>query len=292
MQTANIIPEWDTLAEALKVGLGYSDTTLKRTKHTYNVFIRDYCDTKGDDAENIIKQGIVRTGDAYESYSELDDLGRCQEAKACVGLETMPDEERGNISEVKPTGWQSVEYDQVDGGHLYNRCHLIGFQLTGENANERNLITGTRYMNTEGMLPFENEVADYVKETGNHVLYQVTPVFEGDNLVASGVWMEAESVEDGGRGVSFNVYVFNIQPGIEIDYSQGNSWEIEGGETYAEWVDDGEEHTYILNTNTKKFHDPDCSGAADIKPDNKETYTGSRQALLEDGYGPCGSCDP
>ncbi len=232
------------------------------------------------------------TGDAYESYSELDDLGRCQEAKACVGLETMPDEERGNISEVKPTGWQSVEYDKVDGGHLYNRCHLIGFQLTGENANERNLITGTRYMNTEGMLPFENEVADYVKETGNHVLYQVTPVFEGDNLVASGVWMEAESVEDGGRGVSFNVYVFNIQPGIEIDYSQGNSWEIEGGETYAEWVDDGEEHTYILNTNTKKFHDPDCSGAADIKPDNKETYTGSRQALLEDGYEPCGSCDP
>ena len=232
------------------------------------------------------------TGDAYESYSELDGLGRCQEAKACVGLETMPDEERGNISEVKPTGWQSVEYDQVDGGHLYNRCHLIGFQLTGENANERNLITGTRYMNTEGMLPFENEVADYVKETGNHVLYQVTPVFEGDNLVASGVWMEAESVEDGGRGVSFNVYVFNIQPGIEIDYSQGNSWEIEGGETCAEWVDDGEEHTYILNTNTKKFHDPDCSGAADIKPDNKETYTGSRQALLEDGYEPCGSCDP
>ena len=124
------------------------------------------------------------------------------------------------------------------------------------------------------------------------MLYQVTPVFEGDNLVASGVWMEAESVEDGGRGVSFNVYVFNIQPGIEIDYSQGNSWEIEGGETYAEWVDDGEDHTYILNTNTKKFHDPDCSGAADIKPDNKETYTGSRQALLEDGYEPCGSCDP
>ena len=161
------------------------------------------------------------TGDAYESYSELDGLGRCQEAKACVGLETMPDEERGNIREVKPTGWQSVEYDQVDGGHLYNRCHLIGFpahrrECQREKPDHRDEIHEHR-----GMLPFENEVADYVKETGNHVLYQVTPVFEGDNLVASGVWMEAESVEDGGRGVSFNVYVFNIQPGIEIDYSPG-----------------------------------------------------------------------
>ena len=135
----------------------------------------------------------------------------------------MPTEERGSIGQVKPSGWQTVKYDNVDGKYLYNRCHLIGFQLTGENANERNLITGTRYMNVEGMLPFENMVADYVKETGNHVLYRVTPVFEGDNLVASGVQMEAMSVEDEGEGICFNVYVYNIQPGIEIDYATGNS---------------------------------------------------------------------
>lgn len=159
------------------------------------------------------------TEEPYESYSELDGLGRCQEAQACVGKETMPEGERESISEVKPTGWQSVEYEEVDGRYLYNRCHLIGYQLTAENANEKNLITGTRYMNTEGMLPFEDEVADYVKETGNHVMYRVTPVFEGENLVASGVWMEAESVEDNGQGVSFNVYVYNVQPGIEIDYA-------------------------------------------------------------------------
>ncbi len=170
------------------------------------------------------------TEEPYESYSDLDELGRCQEAQACVGQETMPEGERESISEVKPTGWQSVEYEDVDGGYLYNRCHLIGYQLTAENANEKNLITGTRYMNTEGMLPFEDEVADYVEETGNHVMYRVTPVFEGENLVASGVWMEAESVEDKGQGVSFNVYVYNVQPGIEIDYTQGDSREVQEGE--------------------------------------------------------------
>lgn len=165
------------------------------------------------------------TTDSYETYSELDELGRCQSAEACVGTDLMPEEEREGIGEIKPSGWHTVKYDNVEGKYLYNRCHLIGYQLTAENANEKNLITGTRYMNTEGMLPFENEIADYVKETDNHVMYRVTPVFEGDNLVASGVWMEAESVEDEGRGVSFNVYVYNIQPGIEIDYSRGDSRE-------------------------------------------------------------------
>lgn len=162
--------------------------------------------------------------DAYEKYSELDYLGRCGPAFAIVGIETMPTEERGEIGQVKPTGWQTVKYDVVDGKYLYNRCHLIGFQLTGENANKGNLITGTRYMNVDGMLPFENMVADYVEETGNHVLYRVTPIFEGENLVANGVQIEAESVEDNGEGICFNVYVYNVQPGVTIDYSNGDSW--------------------------------------------------------------------
>lgn len=158
---------------------------------------------------------------SYEEYSELDELGRCGTAQACIGEDLMPTEERESISSVTPTGWQNEEYDIVDGGYLYNRCHLIGYQLTGENANEENLITGTRYMNTEGMLPFEDEVADYIRDTENHVMYRVTPVFEGADLVASGVQMEAQSVEDDGGGISFNVYVYNVQPGIEIDYASG-----------------------------------------------------------------------
>ncbi len=167
-------------------------------------------------------QNITET-EGYEEYSELDSLGRCGVAFACVGEETMPTEDREAIGQVKPSGWQTVKYDNVDGKYLYNRCHLIGYQLTGENANKKNLITGTRYMNVEGMLPFENQVSDYIDETGNHVLYRVTPIFEGNNLVANGVQMEAKSVEDDGEGVCFNVYVYNVQPGIEIDYSDGSS---------------------------------------------------------------------
>ena len=163
------------------------------------------------------------TTDSYESYSELDSSGRCGIAMANLGKDLMPTEDRESIGQVKPSGWQTVKYDNVDGKYLYNRCHLIGFQLAGENANEKNLITGTRYMNTEGMLPFENMVADYIRETGNHVLYRVTPIFEGGNLVASGVQMEAKSVEDDGNGICFNVYVYNVQPGIEIDYATGES---------------------------------------------------------------------
>ena len=163
------------------------------------------------------------TSSSYETYSPLDQLGRCGQAMACVGTDLMPTEERGAIGSVKPTGWQTVKYDCVDGKYLYNRCHLIGFQLTGENANKQNLITGTRYMNVDGMLPFENMVADYVKETENHVLYRVTPFFEGENLVASGVQLEAKSVEDQGQGVCFNVYVYNCQPGVVIDYATGES---------------------------------------------------------------------
>lgn len=228
------------------------------------------------------------TTEAYETYSELDFLGRCGEAEACIGEELMPTEERESISEVKPTGWKNEKYENVDGGYLYNRCHLIGYQLSGENANEENLITGTRYMNVEGMLPFEDMVADYVHETDNHVMYRVTPVFEGDDLVASGVQMEAESVEDEGEGISFNVYVYNVQPDITIDYATGDNWESSGDNTGAK----DEEVTYILNTSTHKFHLPDCAGAADIKEKNRQEYTGTRDELISDGYEPCGRCHP
>ena len=158
---------------------------------------------------------------SYETYGELDPLGRCTVCVASVGQDLMPAEERGNIGAVKPTGWHTVKYDFVDGKYLYNRCHLIGYQLTGENANEKNLITGTRYLNIEGMLPFENMVADYVKETDQHVMYRVTPVFEGDNLLAAGVLMEGKSVEDNGEGVLFCVFAYNVQPGVSIDYATG-----------------------------------------------------------------------
>ena len=194
----------------------------------------------------------------------------------------MPTEDRESISSVTPTGWINRQYD---GEYLNNRCHLIGFQLTGENANEENLITGTRYMNVDGMLPFENLVADYVTETDNHVLYRVTPVFEGQNLVASGVQMEAWSVEDEGDGVCFNVYVYNVQPGVTIDYATGESWQ-EGAEP-----SDGDV-TYILNTSSHKFHYPDCAGVANMSDANKETYTGSREDLIAQGYEPCGQCKP
>lgn len=227
------------------------------------------------------------TSEGFEEYSPLDDLGRCGVAYANVGLETMPTEERGSISNVKPTGWKSVQYDFVDGKSLYNRCHLIGFQLTGENANRQNLITGTRYMNVDGMLPFENLVADYVKETENHVLYRVTPIFEGDNLVASGVQMEAQSVEDKGEGVCFNVYVYNNQPGVTIDYATGDSWASD--EVPA---DTGKESTYILNTSSRKFHKPDCGSVETISPSNKKSYTGTREELINQGYEACGKCKP
>ena len=163
------------------------------------------------------------TTTAFEEYSELDDLGRCGVAFACIGEEIMPTEERGAIGQIKPSGWQKAKYDIVDGKYLYNRCHLIGYQLSGENANEKNLITGTRYMNVDGMLPFENKVADYIKETKNHVMYRVTPIFEGNNLLAKGVQMEAFSVEDKGKGIEFCVFCFNVQPGVEINFSNGES---------------------------------------------------------------------
>ncbi len=224
------------------------------------------------------------TTEAFEYYSGLDDLGRCQSAFANICTQLMPTEEREDISSVTPTGWHSVTYDQIVEGNLYNRCHLIGFQLAGENANGKNLITGTRYMNVSGMLPYENEVAEYVKETDQHVLYRVTPVFEGSNLLASGVLMEAYSVEDAGEGVCFCVYCYNVQPGITIDYSDGSSSENVS--------DTNADTTYVVNTNSMKFHDPSCSSVDTIAEHNKKTVTISRETLIEQGYSPCKNCNP
>lgn len=229
--------------------------------------------------------------ESFEYYSPLDDLGRCGECVACIGQDLMPTEKRGEIGSVKPTGWHLVRYDGVvEGKYLYNRCHLIGFQLTAENANRSNLITGTRYLNTVGMLPFENETAQYIKATDHHVLYRVTPVFEGDNLVATGVLMEAESVEDNGAGLCFNVFCYNIQPQIVIDYATGESWLA--GEEPPVTEEPPAEVSFIVNKNSKKFHRPDCSAAADIKPENRLEYTGSREALTAQGYSPCKQCNP
>ena len=242
------------------------------------------------------------TTESYEKYSVLDSLGRCGAAEANIGQDLMPTEKRGDISQVKPTGWHSIKYDWVDGKSLYNRCHLIGFQLTAENANDRNLITGTRYMNVEGMLPFENMVADYIKETGNHVLYRVTPIFSGDNLVADGVQMEAKSVEDEGEGICFHIFAYNVQPGVVIDYATGDSYGDEAG--MAAQADNGgreqdgrrfssnEEKEYVLKVNTHKFHRPSCSGAKRMKENNRQDYMGDRETLISDGYEPCGSCNP
>lgn len=230
------------------------------------------------------------TTKAFEEYAKLDYLGRCGVTFACVGVEIMPTEKRGDIGMVKPTGWVTAKYDFVDGKYLYNRCHLIGFQLTGENANTSNLITGTRYMNTQGMLPFENMIADYVKETENHVLYRVTPIFDGDNLVASGVQMEAWSVEDDGEGVCFNVYCYNVQPGVEIDYATGKSWL---DETATENEDSSVDNNakYVLNTSSKKIHKPDCSGATSMNEKNKQVVKGKDiKYYLQQGYEYCGVC--
>ena len=229
----------------------------------------------------------------FESYRDLDALGRCGVAYANVCQELMPTEERGSIGEIRPSGWHTVKYnDLIDGNYLYNRCHLIGYQLAGENANELNLITGTRYLNIEGMPQFENMVAWYVEETSNHVLYRVTPVYEGDNLVASGLIMEGESVEDHGQGICYNV-----QPGILIDYATGDS-EVDPDYTgtgttqntaqyyepettnnsTSDAVSNGiyPEGSYVLNTNTHKFHYPSCDSVADMKDKNKKVSTETR----------------
>lgn len=258
------------------------------------------------------------TTQSFETYSELDSLGRCGVAYANVGQDLMPTEPRGEIGAVKPTGWHLVKYDNVDGKYLYNRCHLIAYMLAAENANPQNLITGTRYLNVQGMLPFETKVCDYVKNTGNHVLYRVTPIFDGDNLLVDGVLMEAYSVEDAGEGICFCVFAYNVQPGIGIDYATGDNW-AESSETYQSTAapaavetpapqpetdttvqitpessapQESQGITYVLNTNTKKFHYPTCSSVDDMKEKNKQIYTGSREEVINMGYAPCKRCNP
>lgn len=239
--------------------------------------------------------------DSFEQYSDLDSLGRVGVAYANIGKDLMPTEDRGSISEVKPTGWVNKKYDSVDGGWLYNRCHLIGFQLTGENANEKNLMTGTRYFNVEGMLPFENMVADYIKETGNHVLYRVTPKFTGNNLVADGVLMEGYSVEDNGKRIEFCAFVYNVQPGITIDYATGESSENDASasidqssseQTAVAQNSSDVSQKYILNISSKKFHKSDCSTISKMSEKNKEVYTGTRDSVIAMGYSPCKTCNP
>jgi DNA-entry nuclease len=252
------------------------------------------------------------TTTSFETYSDLDTLGRCGVTYACIGQDLMPTKERGSIGMVKPTGWHTVRYDDlVDGKYLYNRCHLIGYQLTGENANTKNLITGTRYLNIEGMLPFENMVADYIQETDNHVLYRVTPIFEGNNLLANGVLMEGYSVEDKGAGVSYCVFAYNVQPGIEIDYATGESKLADGAQQEEQKTatvtptpspepekqepvtgSEASQADYILNTNTKKFHYPTCSSVNDMKEKNKQEFFGTRDETIALGYSPCGRCKP
>ena len=219
-----------------------------------------------------------KTTTSFETYSPLDSLGRCGEAYANIGRDLMPTQKRGDISSVKPSGWLNKKYDTslVDGGYIYNRCHLIGHQLAGEDANERNLITGTRYFNVDGMLPFENMIADYVKETNNHVLFRVTPVYDGDNLVAKGVQMEAYSVEDDGEGIEFNVFIYNVQPGITIDYATGdsslNSEEIKKNTNSSNSIN-------INNSNTSNNNNKDNTSSNSSNSNNNSNSSNSKSVI-------------
>lgn len=222
---------------------------------------------------------------AYKQFSDLDSLGRTQSAMAVLGPELLPQEGRKDISSVHPSGWVQADYDFVDQGKLYNRCHLIAFSLSGENANPANLMTGTRYMNTQGMLPYESQVLDYIRDTGNHVLYRVSPVYTGDNLLADGVIMEAYSVEDHGKGLSFKVYCYNVQPGVEIDYATGESRAAD----VASDAEGGQD--YVVNTNTGKFHTPYCSQVERISEKNRLYVRATAEELIESGYSPAKECN-
>lgn len=234
------------------------------------------------------------TAACFEEYADLDRLGRCGVTFACVGTDIMPTEDRESISSVKPSGWQSETYEHIKGKYLYNRCHLIGHQLTGENANERNLITGTRFLNIDGMLPFENLVADHVRELEHHVLYRVTPIFHDKNLVANGVVMEGYCIECAGEEAVFCIYAYNCQPGVEIDYKTGmgrlsGTPAPEGGD---ENTGDEITVTYIINVSSKRFHKPTCAGAVSMKESNRLESTATRDELIAQQYIPCGTCKP
>lgn len=225
------------------------------------------------------------TTKSFETYGDLDSLGRCTTCFACVGKDLMPTDDRGDISKIKPTGWVQNYYPFVEQEAIYNRSHLIGHQLTGENDNEKNLITGTRYMNADGMIPFENMVADYVLETGGHVLYRVTPIFEGNNLVAAGVLMEAKSVEDNGEAVEYCVFCYNVQPGVSIDYKTGKNQE-DGTKGQVDAP-----VTFVLNFNSGKYHTPDCPDISAISAKNIRYWYGTEDELLLAGYEPHTKCN-
>ena len=299
-----------------------------------------YCEINGNKPDFARDEIWTST---QESLDPLDSLGRCGTANSCIGVDGMPDKPRGNISEIHPSGWHSDKYDNVEGGNLYNRCHLIAHKLSGDDAVARNLITGTSYMNRQGMLPFEDQIEEYVKSTRNHVMYRVTPCFAGDELVARGVHMQAISVEDNGEGLAFNVYCFNVQPGIEIDYltgdnrpassggqakesgktddsarteentqkagnpdnsgsaendkstgNSGNSGSAQADESTGNSGNSGnaETHTYVLNTNTKKFHCEKCNSVNQMKDKNKKVIEATRDEVIAMGYDPCGNCHP
>lgn len=238
------------------------------------------------------------TTESFETYANLDELGRCGTTFACVGKDLMPTEDRESISSVYPSGWKyngksnNHQYDFVDGKYIYNRCHLIGFQLTGENANKQNLITGTRYLNINGMLTFENMIADAVREDDLHVMYRVTPIYVGNNLLPEGVLMEGYSVEDEGETIEFCMFAFNVQPGVEINYATGENWAATEAPPITEPDTDKSEQTYILNTNSKKFHKEDCSAVEKISENHKKPTSCDREELLDAGYTPCGICKP
>ena len=241
------------------------------------------------------------SSEAYERYSDLDEYGRAGAALACIGPESFPQTERESLEEITPTGYQNAWYELVEYGYVYNRCHLIAYRLTGNNS-VNNIITGTHCLNVKGMVPYEDLVALYILRTGNHVLYRVTPVYEGDNLVASAVRMEGYSVEDLGEGICFNVLVYNVQPGIRIDYASGETWQDESvvvtvnnmpaAEEKRDLKETGAEITYILNTNSMKFHRPSCDSVSDMWYKNKAEFNGTREEASEMGYVPCGICDP
>lgn len=357
-QTDSILSEAADVSNTLQSGSETQDTTSDTAQSSATKTQQDTAaPTEGQPAENAELQTLSATAipaytgeatvvlndnkpyfteteyttEAFERYSDLDSLGRCGVAYANVCEEIMPTEERGAIGMIKPSGWHTIKYDCVDGKYLYNRCHLIGYQLSGENSNEKNLITGTRYLNVTGMLPYEDQVADYVHDTDNHVLYRVTPVFDGDNLVADGVEIEAASVEDKGASLQFHVFCYNVQPGVVIDYKTGDSHladdsSVDSGsdsvsqkkndvteqaaadkgitdkttvvatadtETASSTLPENTEKvTYVLNKNTHKFHVPSCPSAADIKPKNRKEFTGTREDVIEQGYDPCKRCHP
>lgn len=274
-----------------KKGAGNTDEVISLS-NIPEYFSEPYVELNGNVPE--FTDDERKIAEPFETYSDLDALGRCGVAYVNVCRELMPNEERGNIGSVKPSGWHTVKYnDLIEGNYLYNRCHLIAYQLAGENANEKNLITGTRYLNIAGMLPFENMINDYVDSTGNHVLYRVTPIFKDNNLVASGVEMEGLSVEDNGEGICFHVYCYNVQPGVGIDYATGESWEdvaVSGNTDSGITPDEMPAMDFIINTNTGKIHLPECSGADEVAEKNKKLYTGTIKELIEQGYSPCKRC--